>query len=279
MNAISAPISNIHTHTLWCDGENTVDEMAGSAMEAGFSALGFSSHSPAPFDPLCPGIEDIDAYKADIRRAREKYAGRLYIACGIEQDYFSQNPTGGFEYFIGSVHYIKDKNGAIHTIDGAPGDALRCRDGVFGGDGDGLAEAYYALVAQNVKERRPTVVGHFDLVTKNNRDGRLFNEESPRYRAAALAAMEQVAGQLAAYGGMLEVNTRAMVRGLRDVPYPAPFLLRRARQLGVRVVITTDCHKAGTLADGYGDALQYVAAAGYDTMAVFQNGAFADVKI
>ena len=30
----------------------------------------------------------------------------MEIHCGIEQDLFSQEPTDGYDYVIGSVHYL-----------------------------------------------------------------------------------------------------------------------------------------------------------------------------
>ena len=36
---------NLHTHTLFCDGRDTPEDMVLSAIEKGFSVLGFSGHS------------------------------------------------------------------------------------------------------------------------------------------------------------------------------------------------------------------------------------------
>ena len=41
--------TNYHTHTTYCDGVNTAEEMIQSAIEKRFSILGFSSHSIYPF--------------------------------------------------------------------------------------------------------------------------------------------------------------------------------------------------------------------------------------
>ena len=42
--------ANLHTHTTWCDGKNTAEEMVRSAIESGFDVLGFSGHSYTSFD-------------------------------------------------------------------------------------------------------------------------------------------------------------------------------------------------------------------------------------
>ena len=41
---------NYHTHTDFCDGQNTPEEMAEAAAKKGFTALGFSGHSYTDFD-------------------------------------------------------------------------------------------------------------------------------------------------------------------------------------------------------------------------------------
>ena len=39
------PLCNMHTHTVFCDGKNTVDEMVESAIKLGMKTLGFSGHA------------------------------------------------------------------------------------------------------------------------------------------------------------------------------------------------------------------------------------------
>ena len=35
---------NLHTHTLYCDGKDSVEEMVRAAIDKGFTTLGFSGH-------------------------------------------------------------------------------------------------------------------------------------------------------------------------------------------------------------------------------------------
>ena len=41
--------TNYHTHTYFCDGKGTPDEIVLEAILKGFNYLGFSSHSAWPF--------------------------------------------------------------------------------------------------------------------------------------------------------------------------------------------------------------------------------------
>ena len=42
--------STVHTHTTYCDGKNTPEQMIQSAIRQGLSVIGFSGHSYVPFD-------------------------------------------------------------------------------------------------------------------------------------------------------------------------------------------------------------------------------------
>lgn len=269
----------VHTHSTWCDGENTAEEMVLAAIKLGFTDLGFSSHSPTPFDESCPGVQDEAAYRAGIQRLRQAYRGRLNILCGMEQDFYAPVDKSQYDYIISSVHYLQPAMHGAMCIDNNPTMTRGILEGSFSGDALAMIKAYYALEVENAETYKPDVVGHFDLIAKHNRDSRWFDEEDVRYRRLALEALDAVLGQLRAYGGMLEVNTGAMARGLRDVPYPAPFLLRHAAQKKARVIITTDSHKTATLDAHYETAKQLLQQAGFASMAVLQGGVFRDILI
>ena len=93
--------ANYHTHTTFCDGDNTAEEMVDRALELGFEQLGFSGHMDEEIHM------DWRAYKAEIERLKGAYAGRLDIICGVELDTL-YDPTScpGAEYLIGSTHYL-----------------------------------------------------------------------------------------------------------------------------------------------------------------------------
>ena len=83
--------SNYHTHTHFCDGKNSPEEMVLQAIRLGCPELGFSGHSYLPFGTdYCMTPEKTRQYQAEIRRLQEKYAGQIKILLGIEQDYFSE---------------------------------------------------------------------------------------------------------------------------------------------------------------------------------------------
>lgn len=192
----------------------------------------FSGHSYAPFD-LDYSVKSEQHYVQELRALQKAYAGRLRIAVGMEADWFAPvNDRAALDYIIGSVHYLRDEaTGRYYAVDGAPEALDACVAQMFGGDALAMARAYYALVAENARKYRPELIGHFDLVKKNNCGGHLFDEADPVYRTAALEALDACA----ATGAVFEVNTGGMFRGYCGEPYPSRFLLEALRECSYTV--------------------------------------------
>ena len=253
---------SVHTHSTYCDGKNTMAEMAAAAYAAGVKHYGFSGHvhSLAPADVGVCMDRDLTAYRTEAEQLRQEYAGRMEILPGIEWDLCSDMPVPDWvAYWIGSVHNLyDDRSGLYYTVDWKPEMLAACRTEMFGGDLYALLEGYFAAVAR-VAEKKPDILGHIDLITKLNGDGSLFDETDGRYRSAALAALH--AADPAAT--LLEINTGAMSRGYRTTPYPALFLLEEWRRMGGQVIVTADTHSAETILYGYREAIELAKAAGY----------------
>ena len=231
-------ISNYHSHTCFCDGADTPEELVREAIRLGCPELGFSGHSHIPFDDCCMTLEGTERYKAEIRRLQKKYAGEIRLYLGVEQDYFGDLPTDDYEYVIGSVHYVY-KDGRWLSVDESPESFCAHVESFYGGDYYAFAEDYYALVARIWEKTRCRIVGHFDLITKYNEDDRLFDTAHPRYRRAALAALDALADKAL----LFEINTGAISRGCRRTPYPAPWILEELQARGARLLLSSDCHR------------------------------------
>lgn len=240
---------DLHMHTTFCDGKSTPEEMVIAAIDRGLSVIGFSAHSHTDFDlSYCLTAEGTAQYRSEVDRLRLKYRDRIRILCGIEQDIWSDAPTNDYDYVIGSVHYLK-KDGVYIPVDESPEILLTAVEDHYGGDIYALAEDYYSDVSQVVERTGADIIGHFDLITKFNEEGRMFNEADPRYVAAWTAA----ADKLLKTGTPFEINTGAISRGWRTEPYPSWDILRYIAAKGGSVILSSDSHSADSLACRFDD--------------------------
>ncbi len=258
-------LRNYHTHTTFCDGKDTAEEMVLAAIDKGFVTLGFSGHSPLAGEGWCMQ-PDTKAYRDEIARLQEKYKDRIEILCGIEQDYYSE-PEQSFDYIIGSVHCVKAGEKLIAVDDTA--DILT--NGIneyFGGDATAFACEYFRTVSDVVNKTGAQIIGHFDLIEKFSEQVKLFDPEHPRYIDAAKDAIDKLIPTKA----LFEVNTGAMARGLRTSPYPAKQWLSYISQKGGDIILSSDCHDKRYLDYGFEESIQLAKACGFSRIAYFTKG-------
>lgn len=225
-------LSDFHVHTCFCDGKDSPEEIVLAAIAKGMKKLGFSGHAHTPFDEeACMSIEGTRRYRDEISRLKEKYSGQIAILCGTEQDYYSDFPTDGYDYVIGSVHYV-EVHGKYLSVDDTPeilAEAIHeC------GGADVLAEKYFALVSDVVRRTGADIIGHFDLLTKFG----MIDEDSPRYVEAANSAVDA----LIASRKPFEINTGAISRGYKSFPYPSLRIMKYIASHGGRVILSSDAH-------------------------------------
>ena len=246
--------SNCHTHTRFCDGKNTPEEIVREAIRLGCPELGFSGHSYTVFDEsYCMSQAGTQAYMTAIRELQEKYRDKIKILLGIEQDYYSNAPTDAYDYVIGSVHYVK-KDGCYLPVDESKEIQQENVRKFYNGDFYGFIEDYYATVADLYRKTRCQIVGHFDLIKKFNGAQDLFDPRHPRYQAAANKALTALLTAPTA----LEVNTGGIARGYIKEPYPARDVLAQWLESGKPVLFASDCHNADQLLFGYDVYKNYI---------------------
>jgi len=268
-------IQNLHTHTAFCDGKNTPEEMVRAAVALGMDSLGFSGHAPmdVPNDWTMTA-ETVPRYRAEAERLQKAYAGRLEIFLGLEQDYCSPFPAGEWDYLIGSVHQVW-KDGAALPVDESEAVFRRNVERYYGGDWYSFAEDYFRLVGGVAEQTGCQIVGHFDLITKFNEGDKLFDTSHPRYVNAALEALDRLSER----NVILEINTGAISRGYRAAPYPAPALLRAMRERNLPICITSDAHSADTLLYAFPQAEQMAWDYGYRERMVLTKAGFLPVSL
>lgn len=261
--------SNMHTHTTFSDGKNAPEEMVLTALEKGFAALGFSDHSYTPFDEsYCMKKEAYPAYKAEIGRLKETYKDKIDLYCGTEFDYYSPAELKeGFDYYLAAVHYVR-AGGVYYAVDHSAEATQQAVDEGCGGDENEYVRRYYENVA-GCAALRPLYLAHFDLLTKFG----VIDEESAFYRQTALEALDAVLDA----GIPVEINTGAMARQVKAVPYPAKFLLERIAERNGCVILGSDCHNMALLDHAFDSSLDLAKEAGVKNVLVFRGGKLAEI--
>ena len=248
-----------HTHTHFCDGKNSPEEMVLQAIALGCPELGFSGHCLTEFDQrFCMSKAGTQEYIRQIRWLQEKYGDKIKILIGVEQDYYGAITDDPFDYRIGSVHYI-EKDGCYLPVDEERQLQIDNVNKFYNGDFYAFIEDYYKTVADVYRKTQCQIVGHFDLVTKFNAAGDLFDPRHPRYQAAANRALEALMDAPV----VLEVNVGGIARGYTTEPYPARDLLTKWLAAGKPIHYSSDCHDSSQLLFGYDIYQAHVRACGY----------------
>lgn len=271
-------MNNYHTHTTYCDSESSPREIIEQAARLGMDELGFSGHSYTSIDEsYCMSRDGMRAYYDEIGALAGEYDGTIKIFRGIEMDYFSdpENYQYDWDHIICSCHYIK-KNGGVFPVDESEEILLAACDKYYGGDIYSLIDDYYTevgnvadvvragcITAEHSADAK-LIIGHFDLITKFNESGKLFDESDPRYISAWMNALDNICG--AGQPVIFEINTGAMSRGYRSAPYPANEILIEIARRGMPIILSSDSHDKSTLLYGFEEASRIAAECGVDLL-------------
>lgn len=251
---------NLHTHSTYCDGKDSLEEMISFAIEKNFQSIGFSSHcySGLSFDDC--GIKTKDKYYEylnELTELKTKYQGKIEIFKGVELESITSDALfpakdKALDYAIGSVHWFYLDN-RCWAIDYKP-EIFQEAENAFGGKRR-LLESYYEEISKFASSSDYDILGHIDLVTKFSERMNWDFESYSWYRDAAISALECAIK----HDKFIEVNTGAISRGYRTSPYPAPFLLKRIKELNGKVILTSDCHNKNNLECFFKESLDLLA--------------------
>ncbi len=260
---------NLHTHTTYCDGKNTCEEIIISAIDKGFESIGFSGHAYTPKDTsYCMTEENTINYHMEIDRLKTKYRDKIKIYKGIEADLYSSYEACDFDYTIGSVHYI-EKNGELLPVDESKEVTNYIIKKYFQDNAMAYAKAYFDEVIKLSLTKKFDILGHFDLVCKFSKDIAALDTNSNEYLTYALDALKIISEKVR----MFEVNTGGMARGYTQSPYPMKNILMSMRTLGMEPIITSDCHDKDMLDYEFSKATAILKACGFEhTMYLSPSG-------
>lgn len=267
---------NLHIHSTYADGRDTPEEMIVEAINRGFDSIGFSEHTFMYFSDSTKQmkIENMDAYKAEILSLKEKYKGVIDVFCGLEFEYFSEVDADGYDYLIGSLHYLYI-NDYPRGFDRSLEVTVDYLNTYFDGNAMKFAREYYKTISTLPTRGNFDIVGHFDLITKNNEKGNFLDVSSKEYLDMAKEAIHALKGKIP----LFELNTGCIPRGYRSTPYPQPELLREFYNCGFGVVITSDCHNKNYIDTYFDEGTELLKSVCFKSKYILTSNGFKEVAL
>lgn len=283
---------NMHTHTVWCDGKNSAEEMVLAAIQKGFNVLGFSGHCIHPLNPdFYKPVDDvwhiptanIKSYTEEIRRLKEKYSDQIRILLGFEADYFESPEFGSAipdknayadfspDYLIGAVHFVNTEKGFYtvdHKAEVIQENLIKLYSNANGEiDGRKAVCDYFAAEREMLKKGNFDILAHPDLLRKRNGQLKFFSEEESWYKEELKATAKEISKA----GVITEINTGAIARGAMDDTYPSLYFLELLHENGVPVCINSDAHTTDGLDCAFERAAEQARRVGYKEL-TYPNG-------
>ncbi len=277
-------LQNLHTHTRFSDGSGEPEIYLQEAIRQGFSALGFSDHSPLPFENTFALKEDlVDLYCKTINTLKESTPD-LDVFLGMEVDYINGRGYSPeyfknkfpLDYIIGSVHLVRNPD--VEELWFIDGPVIKTFDDglttVFAGDGRKGVTAYYRQIQEMVVNHKPDIIGHLDKIKMHNHD-RYFSENDPWY----IALIDETLDMILNAGCVVEVNTRGVYKKRSPTFFPGPGVLKKINALKIPVTISSDAHKPHELSMLFAEARLQLRELGFTSTLVRNRSGWSECSI
>jgi len=198
---------DLHMHTDATDGRNTIRDMAEAALERGYAYIAITDHSKNL--AMTNGLDDERALEhvERIRAVDREMEGRIKIFSGIEVDILAGGALDLSDSVLAQMDVVV---ASVHSYFNQP------------------AEQMTARILRAIENPFVRVLGHPTGRLLLRREPYLFDLDAVLRRCAELG----VAVEHNAYPDRLDLNDRN---------------LRRARELGCRIVVNTDAHQTAHL--------------------------------
>lgn len=251
--------ANYHSHTNYVDGKNTPFEMAETAYNLGFKYFGFSEHyyNPNATD-CCIKPHDIKNYYEDVNIIKQLYDGKMEVLLGWEVDCLC-NIDKNVDYTIGSMHHMLVQNKYV-AIDYTLPELMYIINVGYNNNPDLMVADYYKNLAEFINKQKPTVVGHFDLITKFNNG--IFNPQNTIKQA--YNAIDSIIANNKDI--IFELNTGAIARGYKTEAYPSFELLKHLHKSNAKMQINSDCHNKEFLNCAFEESEQLLKSIGFNEL-------------
>ena len=216
------PRQDMHVHSTFSDGANSLEENIGEAESLGLVELGCVDHVRAD-------TEWVPAYAAAVAALRERTGVRLQ--CGIEAKLLDTAGALDLPARRRGVDAIYAADHQVPLADG-PHHPREIRAALAGGavSGEEIVSSIVASTAAAVQSHENVVIAHFFSVLP-----KIGIDEAQ----VAIEPLDELARATAASGARIEISERWRCPSARTL---RPFLER-----GVPILLSTDSHRRETI--------------------------------
>ncbi|KAF2861116.1 histidinol-phosphatase [Piedraia hortae CBS 480.64] len=245
---------------------STLEEVVQRAISLKMKTFCMTEHMPREerdFYPEEKGADLellFDQYYHEARRLQEKYADEIDLFVGFEGEWIRDSTLDriqqlqakyAFDLFVGSVHHV-------HTIpiDYDAETYNAAREGSGGSDSQLFCD-YFDAQYSMLQALKPPLVGHFDLIR--------LKSDQPDEPLHSLPSVwpkaERNLRYIAAYGGVVEINSAALRKGLKEA-YPQNVVCSFFKSIGGRFALSDDSHGVEHVASNYNQIQKMLAEIG-----------------
>lgn len=269
---------NFHQHSNFSDGAYPPEDYVSKAIELGFEAMGFTEHSPLPFEtPFSLKAENVDEYIDTIDQLKAKYGKKIKIYRALEMDFVPELSNDFLhwknqcktDYLIGSIHLVKPPDtDSLWFIDGPKYEIYdQGLNDFFGGDIKQAARTYYHQINEMIETQDFDVLGHMDKIKMHNR-ARFFTEDELWYQKLVNECLDLVKQKEL----IVEVNTRGIYKKRSNSLFPDGLTLQKVRDLNIPILLSSDAHQPDELNLGFDDAVTKLIDIGFKEVMFFDEG-------
>ena len=263
--------ANFHTHCNFCHGKGSPEEYVEEAIKTNLCILGFSCHASLPFyTEWAMSKEKEKEYPIVINSLKKKYESKINIKLGLEIDYIrgivgenmnDYNKLMDLDYSIGSIHYLGEYNSEnLLPVDADEEYFTNGLQKLYGGNIKKVVEEYYLLLQEMVCKGGFNIVGHLDIIKKNNQNSKFYSEDEKWYKNI----VEDTLLTILKKGLIVEANTGGMSRNYINSTYPSPWILERCLKLNIPVVLSSDAHLPSHITAFFSETAQIMQKLGFE---------------
>ncbi|CAG8839731.1 22525_t:CDS:2, partial [Gigaspora margarita] len=191
----------------------------------------------------------------EARRLQEKYKSQITLLVGLESENITNSSTTEIQNLISQYH-LDYLVGSVHHVHETPIDfdletfeiALSKSEGNVNSAEENLFASYFDAQYQILKDLKPMVVGHFDVI-------RIYrpNVELTDF---LYKKIERNIEFVVEYGGLFEINSAGFKK--LQCAYPQRDILKLIIEKGGKLTISDDCHSPQSVGMNYHELYDYL---------------------